>query len=497
MNIFLIEDEILALEELEHSLIPYSEHHTIRCFESGEEALVYAQKEVPDIVISDIRMPGLNGLETLQKLMLVNPQLQAVMLSGYNDFEYARTALKLGAKEYLLKPVITKDLYDVLDRLIVMVSLEEQKSQIALDWSFNRIIRGLNSNNSRDNVEHLAGNWIMVAALLENWNSESTWSGSGLDEKEVMNWIQSRFHLQAKCFDVDGHLRIFLLPVMAFEKESITRQKILRIHDYLLASNKVIHTVYHLKMENESLETVYHTNIQLLEKQVKLGIPTFMTGEQPYHLTLVWDSARLIEKHILESEYAKLNIELRRMLDNLKRTGVSMKQASIFLTDFVYAIKYNLTKNKTDLESISMESVYDFLKTCEDYVKLQDWLLNKLSGMMKEVLPDLSQPKQVIPSLLDYVQQHYSETIYLQDFAAKHHMSVGYLSKMFKAETGSNFSEYIMQVRMMKAQELLAGGYKKISEISQLVGYEDPKFFSQNFKRWSGVTPQDYKKKDK
>ena len=94
------------------------------------------------------------------------------MLSGYNDFEYARTALKLGAKEYLLKPMITKDLYDVLDRLIVTVSLEEQKSQMAQDWSFNRIIRGLNSHNSRDNVEHLAGNWIMVAALLENWNSK-------------------------------------------------------------------------------------------------------------------------------------------------------------------------------------------------------------------------------------------------------------------------------------------------------------------------------------
>ena len=75
MNIFLIEDEILALEELEHILIPYSEHHTIRSFESGEEALVYAQKEVPDIVISDIRMPGLNGLETLQKSHVSKPSV--------------------------------------------------------------------------------------------------------------------------------------------------------------------------------------------------------------------------------------------------------------------------------------------------------------------------------------------------------------------------------------------------------------------------------------
>ena len=86
------------------------------------------------------------------------------MLSGYNDFEYARTALKLGAKEYLLKPMITKDLYDVLDRLIVTVSLEEQKSQMAQDWSFNRIIRGLNSHNSRImwNIWQEIGLWSLL-----------------------------------------------------------------------------------------------------------------------------------------------------------------------------------------------------------------------------------------------------------------------------------------------------------------------------------------------
>ncbi|OCT15083.1 hypothetical protein A8709_13300 [Paenibacillus pectinilyticus] len=496
MIIFLIEDEILALEELEHLLVPYSEHHTIRCFASGEKAVLHTQKEVPDIVISDIRMPRLSGLETLQKLLVVNPQLQAIMLSGYTDFEYARTALKLGAKEYLLKPVSTKELYNLLDRLIETVKLEEQKNQMAMDWSFNRMIRGINKKDNKNNLDKLDGDWIMVATLLENWNSDSTWSGIGLYESEVMDWVQLRFQQQSKCFDVDGHLRIFLLPMLAIEKESITRQKIQQIHEYLLASNKVIHTVYHLKKGNESLESVYHSNIHLLEKQVKIGIPTFMTEEQASNLTLVWDSARLIEKHILESEYAKLNIELRRMLDNLKRTGVPMKQSSIFLTDFVYAIKFNLSKNKSDLDPVSMESVYDLLKTCEDYSKLHDWLLAKLSGMMKEVASDLNQPKQVIPSLLDYVQQHYSDTIYLQDFAAKHHMSVSHLSKMFKAETGSNFSDYILQVRMMKAQELLDGGYKKISEISKLVGYEDPKFFSQIFKRWSGVTPNEYKKKD-
>jgi two-component system response regulator YesN len=139
--------------------------------------------------------------------------------------------------------------------------------------------------------------------------------------------------------------------------------------------------------------------------------------------------------------------------------------------------------------------MYEFIKSCDTYSMLQEWLLGKLGGMMAGNSLDMSHPKQIIPLLLDYVQQNYSETIHLQDFAVKYHLSTGYLSKLFKSETGSNFSEYIVEIRMNKAQELINGGYKKISEISKMVGYEDSKFFSQTFKRWSGVTPQDYKKK--
>lgn len=499
MKIFLIEDEILALEELADTLQAYSGEHIVRCFESGEEAIVYAQKEAPDILISDIRMPGLNGLDTLQKLMQINPQLQAVMLSGYNDFEYARTALKYGAKEYLLKPVISKELFEVLDRVIQSVKMEEQKSQIAMDWSFNRGIRGIESHSKLSMEEQLAGGpWLMIGAVLENWRSESTWSTSGLSLQEMTTWLQVNDHPQAKCFEVDGHLRILLLPARTSDKDSNVRLRVHRIHEHMLASHPIMHTVYHVKMNQQSLESAYLYVLQLLEKQVRLGCSTFMFLDQPQSLTLVWDSARLIEKHIRASEYAKLNLELRRMLDNLKRTGISLKQASVFLSDFMYAIKFKLTQNQSDIDSITLDSVYEFLKTCNDYTMIQEWLLRKLAGMMKEdLLGGPSQPKQIIPSILDYIQQHYSETIQLQVFASKHHMSISHLSKLFKSETGANFSEYMLQTRMKKAQQLLDGGYTKISEISKLVGYEDPKFFSQIFKRWSGVTPQEYMKKDK
>ncbi|QGQ94516.1 response regulator [Paenibacillus psychroresistens] len=495
MRIVLIEDEPLAMEELMYILKPYSEQHTLVCYENGEDALEGALKAAPDIIISDIRMPGLSGLETLQRLSLINPQLQAIMLSGYNDFEYARTAIKLGAKEYILKPVVDKELYEVLDRLIASVITEEHKIQMAMDWSLTRMMHGLNNNQEAKREENLSGNWLICVVLLRNWNSEHTWTLSSLSMKLFQEWLQTQFLHNTKCFDMDGHIRIIMIPVLKTDKESNLRQKVNLIHDFVHKHEKVVHTVYHLKKDQEVFEASYRICLRLLEDQARLDMSTFMPILQPQNLISVWDSVRLIELHVRESEYAKLNMELRRMLDSLHRAAINLKQISVFLSDFFYALKYNLNLNKNDMESFSMDSMYEFIKTCDTYSKLQEWLLGKLGGMMVGNTLDKSNPKQIIPVLLDYVQQNYSETIHLQDFAVKYHLSTGYLSKLFKAETGSNFSEYIMEIRMNKAQELINGGYKKIAEISKMVGYEDAKFFSQTFKRWSGVTPQDYKKK--
>lgn len=498
MNIYLIEDEALALEELLYLMEPFRDEHDIFAFETGEDAVAATQKALPDIVISDIRMPGIDGLETIRQLNQIHPKLQAVLLSGYNDFEYARSALKLGVKEYLLKPVIGNDLNDVMKRLLASSAEEEEKSQMMKNWSISQMIRGLYSEEDAGGSSFSLGNWMIMAILLENWNSRTTWGAIGSSAKSISVWLQSVVHVQAKCVDLDGHLRLVLFPLESTYKSNSTRQLANHIHTYFLQAYPTMHTVYTIKTDKQSLEMSYRTLLHMLEAQVRIGVSTFMSGEQAFQLSSVWDSARLMERHIREAEYAKSSLEVRRMLDNMHRAQVRMKHKAILLSDILYAIKFNLFGNKPDSEVFDMDSVYEFLKTCDHDDMVHEWLLDKLSTMMSNVHHENKiQPKQIVPALIDYVNRHYNETIQLQDFASKYHVSTGYLSKLFKAETGTNFSEYVILVRMNKAQELLAGGYRRISEISRLVGYEDPKFFSQTFKRVMGITPQDYKKQDK
>ncbi|MNJ64083.1 HTH-type transcriptional activator Btr [compost metagenome] len=104
-------------------------------------------------------------------------------------------------------------------------------------------------------------------------------------------------------------------------------------------------------------------------------------------------------------------------------------------------------------------------------------------------------PKALIPIRLNWMHQNYHQNIFLQQFASEHHVSLGYLSRLFKAQTGQSFSEYLAGYRMEKAKEFLAGGIERIQDVCQMVGYEDVKYFSHLFKRIVGVTPTEYQKK--
>ncbi|MFC5468505.1 response regulator [Cohnella suwonensis] len=496
MKIMLIEDEALAMDELRHLMKPYEDKHEIVGFDNGEEALDYAYRWLPDIVVSDIRMPGMDGLEVIRRMIERHPRLQAIMLSGYNDFEYARGALKLGAKEYLLKPVPAAELYAAVDRMIEDARKEEEKSRQERNWSLSMKVRGLESGEETGITDEPSGEWLIVAILADNWNSPATWSRSGIPVSAAAQWLRSEIDSGADCFDVDAHLRIMLIPAST-DRESGMRHKANRIHDYFRESVNVVHTVYRLKASRDSMKEAYERCLQLLESQVRLGQSTFMpaTGRnvavQPF-----WDSARRIEQHVREADYAMLQLESRRLVDALRRAEVTLKQSSVLLSDLFYALKYKMSELHGEAEAVDADSIYDFLKTCLDEASVQAWLTERLIGLMSGTEQALPNPKMIIPPLLDHIHHHYAETVRLQDFAAKYHVSIGYLSKLFKSETGDHFSDYLIRVRMNKAKELLDAGYKKITDIGKLVGYEDPKFFSQTFKRWIGVTPQQYKRND-
>src|SRR6185295_11903830 len=142
MNILVVEDEPLALDDLLGMLQAFDSAHRIIGCASGVEALIQAETTPPDLVITDIRMPEIDGLELVRKLKVRAPQLAAIVLSGYSEFEYARTSLRLGIADYLLKPVRTDTLHQTVARALAALAAEQAHARHLREAQLVRLLLG-------------------------------------------------------------------------------------------------------------------------------------------------------------------------------------------------------------------------------------------------------------------------------------------------------------------------------------------------------------------
>ena len=141
---------------------------------------------------------------------------------------------------------------------------------------------------------------------------------------------------------------MILIPSAETDRESGIRHKANRIHNFIRRSANVVHTAYRLKTSRETMKDAYECCLQLLESQVRLGESTFMPAGRSVSVLSFWDSARRIENHVRDAEFAKLQIELRRMLEALRREGITLKQSSVLLSDLFYALKYKIPDTQSE-----------------------------------------------------------------------------------------------------------------------------------------------------
>jgi YesN/AraC family two-component response regulator len=188
MNILVVEDEPLALDDLLGMLQGFGGAHRITGCASGVEALAYAEKTPPDLIITDIRMPEIDGLELVRQLKARTLQLAAIVLSGYSEFEYARTSLRLGIADYLLKPVRTDALHQAVARALEAATAERTRATHLREAELARLLLGGQRATSAD-PNLLAGDWGVVVLICENWEGPTIWRDTPIDRAFIAQSI--------------------------------------------------------------------------------------------------------------------------------------------------------------------------------------------------------------------------------------------------------------------------------------------------------------------
>lgn len=374
IKVLLADDEWIIREGLKQS-IAWENYglQLIGAASNGIEAIEMVKLERTDILITDIRMPGVSGLELIELVQKENPNIKTIILTGYSEFSYAQQAIKLGINDFLLKPVREEELEAIVKKLVTQIKKEEMEKEETTKLHLMNFIKGRMETPSNSIIQ-LVKNWTNFAIVC--------WEGVGIDSTHLHHQLDS--------------LDLF--------------------HSYQISAN------------NSGGEYIFYS-----------------IGNQERMITEV---NTLFEK-------MKLFGGCSEVQDEVGLLQTMYKQAEIAI---------NRSKNEKHYGCMFFDT--------------QASLFN-------------------IDHVLDYIQQNYRESISLQEIAAKLFISDSYFSRMFKQYTGKKFIDYLTEIRVNKAKELLIHTPLKTNEISRLVGYNDQRYFSQIFKKMTNFTPTEYKQKYK
>lgn len=440
---------------------------------NGEEALKILNNQSIDVLFTDIRMPKMDGLALLQEVSKLQSKPEVVVISGYDEFNYAVEALKCGAREYILKPVNREDIYKI------MSNLEEEIEKK------NKVTQKLEAIEEivEQQIKYILLNPSITRAELKSFEQ-------GFKE----HWINKE------------NYKFFCLPrVVELPKTLEVIMYILEDYCIAIVGEKDIQTIeYYLKDKNvgvsNSYQSIYHLRIAyeqaLLARRYAyiMNLPYLSYENIPKQTNIKIDDKE-INKFIQligtgrKEEFEKTFISV---LGEHNVEGLIYEEFEKLINKVVnYILEYYGTViDRYEFEKISGFYNYADYKTYQVYLK--EYLL-KLNHKISSIHEN-SKNNHKMNEALDYIYQNYEKDLNMA--MVSNHISMNYscFSQMFKEHTGTNFINYIKDVRVNKAKELLTNTNKKVAEIAYAIGYENEKHFMKVFKNVVGISPTEYRK---
>jgi len=537
-KVVIIDDDKNVLQGMK-TVIPWEELELEWAGEAlnGEEGLELIKSVQPDIIITDIYMPIMNGLEMVEYVQAEPSGYcgKIIILSGYSDFEYARKALRLGIVDYLNKPITVKSIRSVLENVIQQLDEElkqknkhielEQRLKLYEPFVEKEWLKSVTIAAASSQLTNLS----MIPPAYQHWDKQQhivlgveiipterlTVSSKDLSlfRFAVSNIINEVCQEHVEDFAYvelfSNHLAI-ILHFAKSDKDKEIEQR-LRLLARQISSNVEQYLQVNIQIglgllkqswqkiadSTEEAFQAINTKLYKPEQDIPLYIYTHCArsevSEITYQLRPIHFYQQISEaiKSFNEEKCSKI---IDDFCTELSENEAIVAKHYVQLGDEVWMIlAYALFEVNVQLEEIIDEqkakAKLRYVNTCK---QLEAWL----SEQMKEICiykqnidVDNVKHKRVIDYLVGYIHEHYNEQITITDLADQIFISRNYLSYLFKKAMGESFNSYLTRVRMEKAKEMILEGKMLIYEIAEHVGYKNVPYFSSQFKKYTGKKP--------
>ena len=493
---------------------------------SGVEALELIEKYRPDILITDVCMPGYDGIEVISRAREQIPNLEVLIISGYADFKYAQSAIRYGVSDYILKPIKQQELQNTLaklgercrqekarqdakEQLLQYVEDDHLRKRCSLFFdlllsSSKRQIPNLDVLNQEYHFQFVSGVFRILILKLDYNNKRYDEKAvqsilAGLEEKIVES-------LKECCeeFEIcrDGAVRYIICNYLKDNSHQF-RQAVRNAVDritmkrfelwnavFALGMGKAVNECTQLKISFMSAVDAVHERLlegcdKLLEAPERVGERDYSDLISSFH----YQCAKAMELCDEKMLFSGVNELKEKMLQEKLVTGSDLLQ--VVQTVGAHAI----TSVQKEEQSNQLASFFRESEDCSSVEMLFRLLGDQLHHILESNRYQREEEaRKPIRIAKQYIMNHYAEQITLELVAEKVGFSSSYFSSLFKKEAGIGFAEYLIQLRMEKAKELLKNSKDSVKDICIAVGYNDLKHFTGMFRKYTGLKPGEYRK---
>ena len=533
MRLLIVEDERVLREGIVN-LLDWEMYGIGECLAAadGAEGLKLILEKKPDIVITDIRMPKLDGLSMVKQAKEHGAEFETIVLSGYSDFGYARTGMALGISDYVLKPCRPDDMAEAVLKV-------KQKIEVKMNGAAQmEMLQTVLNRNLPYAVEQTLSQWCQYSAKpLENRKQIMTELQMKLDYESIHAGV-----LLLELQSSDKNLPLGEAELMLYAADNILKETLAPVYSGKLETFRDEHAIVwvgncsgsgrqleidralqevqknlssYLKLSStigigdaassiELLQSSREQAAKALEARYFNGIGGIFWFDRLAASTssvTIWNDelASRLESEIANAlktgSYAEALDGVEHWLEQIGRSVAgSPNEVNLRATAFIVALK-NITQHMTTTSFPWKDAMVDW---SQQLPQIQTF--DELSAIVKKIVQNIVEAlksetvlHRTVQSAIAIIHAKYASNLTLDQVARETFVSTSYLSTLFKQELGVNFLDYLHQYRIEQSKALLRKNYK-VYAVANEVGYQDEKHFSTTFKKWTGLTPKQYQK---
>ena len=502
-RILIVDDEKIERTGVRFLLGQLKESFEIYEAVNGKEAAEWLKDHRVDILMTDVKMPFMDGLELLEQVYKLYPDMVKVIISGYGEFSYAKKAMRYGVEEYILKPVDPIEFGTSMKKIIKSLDekrVEETTKQLHITFFKEYVLNAILNGTEIIELEKMTEGYypleflrdycrMMLIELNGNFfggtevsqNPEILWNLGKKVDYLNLNTQQSVLFFKEES---DDWKRIAAGICDSIQKKCKgTLKCYVAISSGISDPSQIIERYHELELLMENRFYSLESSIYMAENEAASAAEVCLDDD-----TLM----RQMKQDVRTKDIVSLREHFERLFSNYSENQRFSQIYVKFMFTNLLKILCEAIPEKTEKE---MNEEVDKLYHTADIIGIREIIEKNIKQFENYVQKDAGNIRREVEVVKRYIYAHYGEELSVELLAEQVYLAPSYLSTIFRKETGQNLSKFIKAYRMEKAREMLENTHEKIVQISEKAGYPNVSYFCQNFREYFGISPQKYRDK--